>query len=70
MSTSTIEAPTTFESLGLAMAGVARHYSARELDLIRDYFERTIRALREETAKVSGRGEVGRPGRSDPALES
>lgn len=45
-----------FESLGRAMAEVNGHYSARELDLIRDYLERTIRALREETAKVSGRG--------------
>jgi DNA-binding MarR family transcriptional regulator len=45
-----------FESLGRAMAEEAGHYSARELDLIRDDFERTIRVLREETAKVSGRG--------------
>jgi DNA-binding MarR family transcriptional regulator len=58
-----------FQSLGRAMADVAGHYSARELDLIRDYFERTIRALREETTKVSGRAKVHRPGQPDPILE-
>jgi DNA-binding MarR family transcriptional regulator len=45
-----------FESLGRAMAAVADGYSARELDLIRDYFERTIRTLRDETAKVFAQG--------------
>ena len=44
-----------FESLGRAMAAVAGRYSTRDLALIQDYFERTIRTLRDETAKVSGR---------------
>ena len=46
-----------FESLRGAMAAVDGGYSARELAVIRDYFEKTIRTLREETAKVSGQGE-------------
>lgn len=48
-----------FESLGRAMAEVEGRYGAAELALIRDYFERTIRVLREETARVSGRGGSG-----------
>lgn len=47
-----------FESLGRAMAEVAGHYSARELELVQDYLQRTIRALRQETARVTGRGEA------------
>jgi DNA-binding MarR family transcriptional regulator len=45
-----------FESLGRAMAAVAGRYSARELTVIQDYFERTIQTLRDETAKVSAQG--------------
>jgi DNA-binding MarR family transcriptional regulator len=45
-----------FESLGRAMAAVAGRYSARELAVIQDYFERTIRTLRDETAKLAREG--------------
>jgi DNA-binding MarR family transcriptional regulator len=46
-----------FDSLGRAMAAVAGRYSAQELAVIRDYLERTIQTLRDETAKVSRDGE-------------
>ena len=42
-----------FASLGKAMAAVASGYSVRELALIQDYLERTIRVLRDETAKLT-----------------
>ncbi len=50
-----------FASLGQAMADVAGRYSARELAAVRDYFERTIRVLRDETAKLAVRGGAGSP---------
>jgi DNA-binding MarR family transcriptional regulator len=43
-----------FASLGLAMAAVAGRFDARELDAIRAYLEATIRALRDETARLAG----------------
>jgi DNA-binding IclR family transcriptional regulator len=45
-----------FASLGRAMAAVSRHYRPAELAAIQDYFERTIRVLREETGKLTERG--------------
>ncbi len=50
-----------FESLGRAMAGVAGRYTAQELAVIRDYFERTIQTLRDETAKLSRDGRKESP---------
>jgi DNA-binding MarR family transcriptional regulator len=50
-----------FESLGRAMAAVAGRYSARELAVIRDYLERTIQALRDETAKLARDGAQAPP---------
>jgi DNA-binding MarR family transcriptional regulator len=43
-----------FASLGSAMAVVSSRYSAQELAAIHDYFTRTIEALRQETAKLTG----------------
>jgi DNA-binding MarR family transcriptional regulator len=43
-------------SLGKAMAALASLYSARELALIQDYLERSIRVLRDETAKLTRHG--------------
>ncbi len=42
-----------FASLGRAMEEVCSRYSAQELATIRDYFERTIQVLRDETAKLT-----------------
>ena len=42
-----------FESLGQAMSDVASHYTPEQLAAIRDYFERTIAALRDQTAKLT-----------------
>lgn len=44
-----------FESLGRSMAEAAGRYTPQEQAAIQDYFERTIRVLREETAKLSKR---------------
>jgi DNA-binding MarR family transcriptional regulator len=45
-----------FASLGRAMAELTGRYSARELAVIQDYFERTIQVLRDETAKLTKHG--------------
>jgi DNA-binding MarR family transcriptional regulator len=50
-----------FASLARAMAAVAGRYSAQELAAIRDYLERTIQTLRDETARLT------RPGGPDSA---
>ena len=42
-----------FASLGRAMTEISSHYTPEELAAIRDYFERTIAALGEETAKLT-----------------
>lgn len=44
------------ESLGRTMAAVAGRYSARELAVIRDFLERNIQTLRDETAKLTQQG--------------
>jgi DNA-binding MarR family transcriptional regulator len=55
-----------FASLGNAMAVVASKYSVQELAAIRDYLERTIQTLRDETAKLTHRGEKSPPSASLP----
>ena len=50
-----------FASLGSAMAVVASRYSVQELAAIQDDLERTIQALRDETAKLTHGGEMSPP---------
>ena len=45
-----------FASLGRAMTDVASRYTPEQLAAIRDYFERTIAVLRDETAKLTRQG--------------